>query len=342
MSKVMERADATGRRHDTVSKHHEVIRAIEPAVREHLGLLVPIDRAWQPTDYLPDLEAENWREEIERFRRTAEAISDELLVVLVGDMVTEEALASYSMSLNGLVRDEEGTSPTPWAQWLRGWTAEENRHGDLLNAYLRLTGRVNMRAVERTVHQLIANGFNPKSHADPYNLLVYTSFQERATRLSHSNVGRIAAREGDANLGRICGMIAGDEARHEAFYARMMGRVLDLDPAGGILAFRSMLRGLIAMPGRFMDDGRDPDLFDHFAVVAQRTNVYTVRDYASIIEHLVKTWDIAGRTVTGTAAQAQDDLCRQAERYARLAERAAATLEKQPPVAFSWIRDRKV
>ena len=93
-------------------------------------------------------------------------------------------------------------------------------------------------------------------------------------------------------------MIAGDEARHEAFYTRMMGRVLDLDPAGGILAFRSMLRGLIAMPGRFMDDGSDPDLFDHFAIVAQRANVYTVRDYASIIEHLVKTWNIAGRTVT--------------------------------------------
>ena len=79
----------------------------------------------------------------------------------------------------------------------------------------------------------------------------------------------------------------------------MMAEVLDLDPAGGILAFRSMLRGLIAMPGRLMDDGRDPDLFDHFAVVAQRTNVYTVRDYASIIEHLVKAWDIAGRSVTG-------------------------------------------
>ena len=25
---------------------------------------------------------------------------------------------------------------------------------------------------------------------------------------------------------------------------------------------------LIAMPGRFMDDGRDPDLFDHFAAAA--------------------------------------------------------------------------
>ena len=322
--------------------HRDVIRAIEPAVAESLGLMVPLDRAWQPTDYLPDLEAENWREQVERFRDAAQAISDELLVVLVGDMVTEEALPSYSVSLNGVVRDEEGTSPAPWARWLRGWTAEENRHGDLLNAYLRLTGRVNMRAVERTVHALIANGFNPKSQADPYNVLVYTSFQERATRISHGNVGRIAAMEGDPNLARICGMIAGDESRHEAFYTRMMGRVLEHDPAGGMVAFRSMLRGLIAMPGRFMDDGRDPNLFDHFAVVAQRVGVYTASDYASIIGHLVKTWDIAGRSVAGEAAQAQDDLCRQAERYSRLAERTTAALARQPSVAFSWIHDRKV
>ena len=279
---------------------------------------------------------------MECFRETAEAVSDDLLVVLVGDMVTEEALPSYSMALNGLVRDEEGDGPAPWALWLRGWTAEENRHGDLLNAYLRLTGRVHMRAIERTVHALIVNGFNPKSGADPYNLLVYTSFQERATRVSHSNVGRMAARDGDPNLARICGVIAGDEARHEAFYTRMMGEVLQHDPAGGILAFRSMLRGTIAMPGRFMDDGRDPDLFDHFAVVAQRTNVYTVRDYASIIEHLVKAWDIAGRSVTGEAARAQEELCRQPERYERLAERTAAAMAKQPPRAFSWIRDRTV
>jgi acyl-[acyl-carrier-protein] desaturase len=62
------------------------------------------------------------------------------------------------------------------------------------------------------------------------------------------------------------------------------------------------------MPGRFMDDGRDPDLFDHFAIIiAQRINVYTVRDYVSIIDHLVKAWNIAGRSVTGGAARAQDE-----------------------------------
>ena len=76
-------------------------------------------------------------------------------------MVTEEALPTYQKMLNildGGVRDETGSSPTSWAVWTRAWTAEENRHGDLLNRYLYLSGRVDMRQVETTVHHLLRNG----------------------------------------------------------------------------------------------------------------------------------------------------------------------------------------
>src|SRR5947207_1473097 len=209
-------------------------------------------------------------------------------------MITEEALPSYSVSLNILARDYTGTSPEPWAKWLRGWTSEENRHGDLLNAYLRLTGRVDMRAVEVTIHHLLNNGFYPGAYPDLYGGLVYTAFQERATKISHANVGKMAEQQGDANLSKICLKIAGDESRHEAFYTKMMGRVFELDPDGAIAIFRSMMRRIIAMPGKLMFDGKDPDLFDHFAAVAQRTGIYTIRDYASITDHLLKTWNIAG------------------------------------------------
>src|SRR4051812_38897404 len=41
-----------------------------------------------------------------------------------------------------------------------------------------------------------------------------------------------------------------------------------------------LFRRVIAMPGRPMYDGRDPDLFGHFAAVAQRLGVYTVEDDA--------------------------------------------------------------
>lgn len=323
-------------------RHLEVLRSLQDAVRESLGLLGSIDTIWQPTDYLPDLTREDWREQIQGLRERAQSLTDEILVVLVGDMVTEEALPSYAVQLNNIVQDYEGDSPLPWAKWLRGWVGEENRHGDLLNAFLRLTGRVDMRAIEVTVHHLIANGFNPKSYPDPYNGLIYTSFQERATKVSHGNVGKLAGAAGDENLAKICQKIAGDESRHEAFYTRMTRHVLDADPEGGILAFRSMMRSIIAMPGRLMYDGQDADLFDHFAIVAQRVGVYTVHDYAAIVSHLVTTWDIAGRKVSGKAAKAQEWLCRQSDRYLSFAEEMSAHLERQPKTKFKWIYDRCV
>jgi len=325
----------------TYDAHHEVLASMQGFVAENLNILGDVEKVWQPTDYLPDLGAEDWRDTLAAFREPAQHVSDELLVVLVGDMVTEEALPSYSVSLNQLARDNEGDSARPWARWLRGWTAEENRHGDLLNAYLRLTGRVDMRAVEVTVQHLLNSGFNPKTRDDPYGGLIYTSFQERATKVSHRNVGRLVKEQGDANLARICARIAGDESRHELFYTRMMGRVLDLDPDGGMTAIRQMIRGLIAMPGKHMYDGKDPDLFDHFAVVAQRTGVYTVRDYADILAHLVETWNLAGRSVTGKAARAQAYLCSQAEVYQRMAEVYEQRIAQEPRVRFSWIHDRE-
>jgi acyl-[acyl-carrier-protein] desaturase len=326
----------------TVRSREAIIRAIEPAVARHLPLLRPAATAWQPTDYLPDLSIETWLEEVVSLREGAAALPNDVLVVLVGDMVTEEALPSYSMALNELVRDREGISAAPWAQWLRGWTAEENRHGDLLNAWLRLSGRVDMRAVEQTVQTLIASGFDSGSDADPYNLLIYTSFQERATRFSHSNLARLVEGAGDQRLSRICRMIAADEARHETFYTRMMAEVLAIDPEGGIQAFAAMLDRQIKMPGRLMGDDREPDVFDRFAAVAQRLGVYTVHDYASIIEHLVGLWDIGARSVSGEAARAQEAICRSAERYRRLAGRVAAVLAKQPPATFRWIHGRAV
>ena len=336
MSKEPESVDAF------VEPQFELLRGLSAFVGQHLNLLTAPSDAWQPSDYLPDFTAEDWRDRLERFRGPALELSDELLVVLVGDMVTEEALPNYAVSLNLLADDQVGTSPDPWARWLRGWTAEENRHGDLLNGYLRLTGRVDMRAVEVTVHNLIANGFNPKTHPNPYAGLIYTSFQERATKISHMNVGQLAQRNGDTHLGKICKRIAGDEARHETFYTRIMSEVMERDPERGVLVFGDVLRRIISMPGRLMDDGKDPDLFDHFAAVAQRAKVYTIYDYAGIIRHLVAAWKVPTLALSAKAAAAQEFVCKQADRLESLAEMVTDEVAKQEPAKFGWIHGRRV
>ncbi len=322
--------------------NRDLIESLTEFVGENLSLLAPVDQAWQPTDYLPDLTAEDWTEQLERFRETALRVSDELLVILVGNMITEEALPNYSIALQHTARDPSGTTDTPWARWLRGWTAEENRHGDLLNAYLRLTGRVEMRSIEVTVQHLIRNGFNPGNEDDDYAGLIYAAFQERATRISHGNVAQMAASQGEENLARICRKIGADEIRHETFYTRVIKEVMERDPQEGVLAYRAMIKGLVAMPGKLMFDGKDHHLFDHFAAVAQRTGVYTARTYGEIIGHLNDAWGVGHLSVTGKAAKAQDYLCRQPERYELLAGEIADRVASQPPACFSWVHDRRI
>ncbi|AMV38474.1 acyl-ACP desaturase [Planctomyces sp. SH-PL62] len=319
-----------------------VIESLQDYVADNLSLLSPIDQAWQPTELLPDLTAEDWSEQVQRLRESSLVLPDELLVVLVGNMVTEEALPNYTVSLEHIVKDPTGTSETPWAQWLRRWTAEENRHGDLLNAYLRLSGRVDMAAIERTIHHLISNGFSPGNEGDPHSGLIYAAFQERATRISHGNIARLSQGRGEENLARICRKIAADETRHEVFYTRVVGELFERDPENTLFAYRNMLRKLISMPGSQMTDGRDPNLFDQFAAAAQRIGVYTSRDYASIIRHLNTAWNLERRSFSGKAARAQDYLCRQPERYEMLADEIGGRIAEQPPTRYSWLGGRVV
>ncbi|RPI04969.1 MAG: acyl-ACP desaturase [Ignavibacteriae bacterium] len=327
---------------NVTSSQLEVIKSMEPFVGEQLpSLLVNVDESWQPSDFLPELNAENWVEQLSSFRKRASALPDELLVVLVGDTVTEEALPTYQTWLNRLngLTDNTGVSSSPWARWSRGWTSEENRHGDLLNKYLYLTGRVDMRAVETTIHHLLNNGFDPQTENDPYMGFVYTSFQERATKISHRNVGVLAKRAGEDHLHKICGMIAGDEARHEKAYKLFMKKVFEIDPGQALLAFSKMMKSKIVMPAILMDDGNDKNLFSKFSIVAQNIGVYTAHDYAEIVGTLVKDWMIEGITgISGTSAKAQDYLCGLSERYAKLAERIKFSgVEK-----FSWLYDREI
>merc|ERR1719401_1738368 len=332
-------------------KHVEVIEDIAPIAGRMVDeiLLETGDKSWQPQDFLPDLSQDSWEEDVKELREAAAGVPDDVMVVLVGDMVTEEALPTYQTLLNTFegCDDPTGDSDTAWAKWSRGWTSEENRHGDLLNKYLYLTGKCDMRAIEVTIQHLITSGFNPDAQKDPYRGFVYTSFQERATKISHGNVGRLAKEYGDSNLLRICSKISGDEARHEKAYQRFCSEILDRDPDGLLSVFAEIMKGQIKMPAELMNDGIDPNLYDNFSEIAQRLGVYTAIDYAQIIRHLVKTWDL--ENLIGLSSEGERDrdyLCRLPDRYLKLAERSMnrkkkANEDEVTKKSFEWIYGRQ-
>ncbi|XP_008810268.2 stearoyl-[acyl-carrier-protein] 9-desaturase, chloroplastic-like [Phoenix dactylifera] len=324
----------------------EIFKSLEEwAENNILVLLKPVENSWQPQDFLPDSQSEGFYEEVKELRERSREIPDDYYVCLVGDMITEEALPTYQTMLNTLdgVRDETGASLTSWAIWTRAWTAEENRHGDLLNKYLYLTGRVDMKQIEKTIQYLIGSGMDPRTENSPYLCFIYTSFQERATFISHGNTGRLAKDHGDLKLAQICGTIAADEKRHETAYTKIVEKLFEIDPDGTMIAFADMMKKKISMPAHLMDDGHDDNLFEHFSAVAQRLRVYTAKDYADILDFLVRRWNVEKLTgLSGEGNRVQDFVCTLATRIRRLEERAQERAKRAPCIPFSWIYGRDV
>lgn len=125
-----------------------------------------------------------------------------------------------------------------------------------------------------------------------------------------------------------------------------MEKLFEIDPDGSVQALASMMKKRITMPAHLMHDGRDNDLFDHYAAVAQRIGVYTAADYAGILEFLLRRWKVEslGLGLSGEGRRAQDYLCTLPQRIKRLEERAndRVKLGSKPSVSFSWVFGRDV
>ena len=312
----------------------EVIESIEKHVGQFIDekMKTP-ETSWQPSDFIPNAADDDFADQVRVLQQGIAQVPDTVMVSLIGNMITEEALPSYQTFFNllkGINEDRTVASTSAWVRWSRLWTAEENRHGDLLNKYLYLSGRVDMREVEITIQRLLYNGIELQTEADPYNGLIYTSFQERATKISHVNTGKIAFKSGDKLLGKICNTIAGEEALHEKAYKFFMSKVFETDPNGGLAAFVQMMKKKIVMPSSLMDFGTDKKQYVNYASITQKIGVYTSHDYANIIDHLVKFWGIDKlKGLSAEGNKAQDFLSSLSKRYFNLAERLQETTEVQ-------------
>jgi len=205
----------------------EVMQTLEKSKEKWLDQFIrPIEKNWQPAELLPDSKDPKFFEEILEIKELCREMDYDLFTVLVGDTITEEALPTYESWLMGL-KGVDHEKRKGWTQWVRAWTAEENRHGDLLNQYLYLSGRVNMRDMQISTQYLIADGFDIQTGSDPYKNFVYTSFQEHATNISHRRVASFSKKKGKLRLADILGVIVGDETLHASAYSELVKARID-------------------------------------------------------------------------------------------------------------------
>jgi acyl-[acyl-carrier-protein] desaturase len=315
----------------------EVMQFLEKDVDKFVDeFLIPVEKIWQPSDLLPNSESESFFDEVKELREIAKDLPYDFWVVLVGDTITEEALPTYEawlMDVEGI----DNVERNGWAKWVRQWTGEENRHGDLLNKYLYLSGRVNMREVEMTTHHLINDGFDIGTGRDPYKNFVYTSFQELATYISHNRVSQIAKQYGDKKLSKLCKMIAGDEMRHHHAYSEFVNQIFKIDPSEMMLSFQHMMKNKIVMPAVFLRESGEKmsTAFEEFSNSAQKIGVYTAADYVDILRKLTEKWEIDKITnLTEEAEKARDYLMKLPDRMAKISERLVLPDETK---IFKWV-----
>ena len=298
--------------------------------------LIPIENIWQPTDFLPNSEKDYFLDEVQEIRELSKELPYDFWVVLVGDMITEEALPTYEswlMDVEGV--DQVGRNS--WGKWVRHWTAEENRHGDVLNKYLYLSGRVNMKEIEKTTQYLIADGFDIGTDRDPYKNFLYTSFQELATYISHNRVAKLAKEKSNKQLAKMCKIISGDEMRHHHAYCEFVERIFKVDPSEMMLAFQHMMKLKITMPAHFLRESGEKisTAFEEFSNTAQRIGVYTSQDYVDILQKLIQRWEIDKITnLTDDAERARDYLMKLPSRLTRLSERMKIP---EKSYQFKWV-----
>lgn len=290
----------------------EVLVSLEPLVREQIEKHRGGRNLWFPNDLTnadAEMSAEN-EAELVRTREAARGLPDTVRVALALNLLTEEGLPHFHRLIAVHLGNE-----SPWRTWNNLWTAEEDRHGCAMRDYVRDARIFNMDSVERLQFQYVEAGFDPEWEQDPYRLLAYTSLQEKATQVSHSNTGRLCGQY-EPHIQRVLAHISADESRHYNFYRACFGGILKLDVNRALQSLLKVTTGF-AMPGHAIPG------FADMSEVLRRANIFGTRQYQKIVEELLAHWDIGSLTnLSAIGRQAQEKLMKVPARLAKLADYA--------------------
>jgi acyl-[acyl-carrier-protein] desaturase len=148
--------------------------------------------------------------------------------------------------------------------------------------------------------------------------VVYVSFQELATRVSHRNTGAVT---GDPLAEQLLARIATDENLHMVFYRNLTSAAFDRAPDATMCAVRDEVVGFV-MPGAGMPD------FARNSVIIAKAGIYDLRLHLDeVVAPILRHWKVFTRTDLGPVGeQARAEL---AEFVAELEVSAARFVEQR-------------
>ena len=283
----------------------QLLHELEPVVEKNINRHLSMRKDWNPHDYIPWSDGKNyyalggqdWDPEQSKLSEVAQ-------VAMLTNLLTEDNLPSYHREI-AMNFSMDG----PWGWWVNRWTAEENRHGIALRDYLVVTRAVDPVELEKLRIEVVNRGFSPGQNHQVredlfaeslFDSVIYVTFQELATRISHRNTGK-ACNETIAD--QMLAKISADENLHMIFYRDVSEAGFELDPNQATKSLHKILRNF-QMPGFQVPE------FRRKAVLIAVGGVYDPRIHLDeVVMPILKKWRFFEREdITGEAAELREDL----------------------------------
>ena len=302
----------------TAALQSRLLRDLEPVVAENLERHLKATQAWNPHDYVPWSEGQNFAylggTDWEPGDSKLDPVARTSMVV---NLLTEDNLPSYHREIaTSFGRDGA------WGQWVGHWTAEEGRHGIALRDYLVVTRGTDPVELERLRMAHMAAGYDDGDKS-MLQTLAYVSFQELATRVSHRNTGRAT---GCPVAEGLLSRVAKDENLHMVFYRNLLAAAFDQAPDETMEAIRNEVMDF-AMPGAGMPG------FARSSMMIAKAGIYDLKlHHDDVLMPVLRFWKVFERTDLGPRgekartemAQFLEQLDEQATRFVTRRDEAAA------------------
>ena len=280
-----------------------LLRELEPVVEANINRHLQMRKDWNPHDYIPWSEGKNYYAlGGQDWEPGQSKLSEVAQVSMLQNLLTEDNLPSYHREI-AMNFSMDGA----WGWWVNRWTAEENRHGIALRDYLLVTRAIDPLELEELRVEQVTRGFSPGQGQQGdmfaeslFDSVIYVTFQELATRVSHRNTGK-ACNEPIAD--QLLQRVSADENLHMIFYRDVSAAGLDIAPNQAMKSLHRVLRNF-KMPGYTVPE------FRRKAVVIAVGGVYDPRIHLDdVVKPVLKKWRIFEREdFTGEAAEMRDDL----------------------------------
>ena len=304
----------------------QLLHELEPVVEKQINRHLSMRKDWNPHDYIPWSDGKNfyalggqeWDPEQSKLSEVAR-------IAMITNLLTEDNLPSYHREI-AMNFSMDG----PWGFWVNRWTAEENRHGIALRDYLLVTRAIDPIELEELRVEQVTRGFSPGQNLQGgdelfaqslFDSVIYVTFQELATRVSHRNTGRAC---NDTVADQLLGRISADENLHMIFYRDVSAAGMEIAPNQAMKSLHKILTNF-KMPGYTIPD------FRRKAVVIATGGVYDPRIHLDdIVMPVLKKWRIFEREdFTGEGAKLRDELAKHVEELEDTCEKFEIAKERR-------------